>query len=438
MQKKLIQAYGNWVEGDRFWDRKNDIELLINKLDEGAHILLVAQRRMGKTSLMKEIKRQLDNRYICVFIDLQKASSAEEAIVEISLALQPYKSLWNKTVDLFSNALNKLAGNIEEVSLGEVGIKLRAGLTSGNWSEKGSSLFSILAGSEKPVLLLIDEVPLLVNRILKGENFKITKESKGKVDEFMSWLRKNSLEHQGKIRIVLSGSIGFEPILKQAGLSATINNFLPFDLKPWDDETAIGCLRALAKTYDVHFKDGAEAVMVKRLGCCIPHHVQMFLSHVYDRCKRRGRMEFYPDEVHDIYDGEMLGIRGHAELTHYEERLKLVIGPENFPLALEMLTETAVTGCLSRESIKIFQKGYAFGERKVQDAIEEILHVLEHDGYIKSKEGHFVFESQLLKDWWSKKICIFLCAGNREGDLSDERSHCEIQPGVSFRYGAYE
>ena len=323
MQKKLKQAHGNWVEGDRFWDRESDRELLIEKLDEGAHILLVAQRRMGKTSLMKEIKRQLNGRYTCLFVDLQKASTAEDAIVEISLALKPHKPLWNKTKDLFSNVLNTFAESIEGVNLGEIGIKFRAGLTSANWVEKGDSLLSILAASQRPVLLLIDEVPLMVNRMLKGEDFRITPEKKAKVDEFMSWLRKNSLAHQGKIRIVLSGSIGFEPILRQAGLSATINNFQPFDLKPWDDETAIACLQALAAEYGIQFENHAEAAMVKRLGCCIPHHVQMFFTHVYDRCKRRGRMEFYPDEVNDIYENEMLGIRGHAELTHYEERLKM-------------------------------------------------------------------------------------------------------------------
>ena len=365
MQKKLTQAYGNWVEGDRFWDRKADTELLINKLDEGAHILLVAQRRMGKTSLMKEISRLLRDRYICLFVDLQKASSAEDAIVEINLALKPHRNLWDKTKELFSNVLDKLTRSIDEVNLGEIGIKLRAGLTSGNWSEKGDSLFSILAESELPVLLLIDEVPLMVNRMLKGEDFKITPERKLRVDEFMSWLRKNSIKHQGKTRIVLSGSIGFEPILRQAGLSATINNFQPFDLKPWDEATAIGCLKALAAKYGIHFKNDAEATMAKRLGCCIPHHVQMFFTNVYDRCKRRGRMEFFSDEVNDIYESEMLGIRGHAELTHYEERLKLVLGPDLFPLALEMLTETAVTGCLTRQTLTALQKGYEFAEASV-------------------------------------------------------------------------
>lgn len=407
MQEKLKQAYGNYVEGDRFWDREKDIELLINKLVDGAHILLVAQRRMGKTSLMKEVKRQLNTRFACLFVDLQKASSAEDAIVEISLALQPYNSLWGKTKNLFSNALNKFAGGIEELNLGEIGIKLRAGLTSGNWSEKGDSVFSILAEADRPVLLLIDEVPLMVNRILKGDDFRITRESKARVDEFMSWLRKNSLAHQGKVRIILSGSIGFEPILRQAGLSATINNFQPFDLKPWDEETAIGCLRALACEYGIHFKENAEAVMAKRLGCCIPHHVQMFFTHVHDRCKRRGRMEFFPDEVNDIYENEMLGIRGHAELTHYEDRLKIVLGPEIFPLALEILTETAVTGCLTLEALEALQKGYEFDGRSAREAEEEILRVLEHDGYIKAGKVGYVFESHLLQDWWKKRYGLF-------------------------------
>ena len=76
-------------------------------------------------------------------------------------------------------------------------------------------------------------------------------------------------------------------------------------------------------------------------------------------------MDFYPDEVNDIYETEMLGIRGHAELTHYEERLKLVLGPEIFPFALEILTETAVTGALTPPALAALQKGYEFTGRAV-------------------------------------------------------------------------
>ncbi len=284
--KKLKQACGNWVTGERFWDRKEDIALLMDRISQGAHLNMVAQRRMGKTSLMKEVAERFKDHYICLFVDFQKSKDAPDAIAELSLALQPYTPLFNRIKKIFSNVFN----HVEKIGYGDIGITLRSGLTAGTWPDKGDKLFNILAAAEKPVLLLLDEVPILVNRMLKDDDSKITPERRAQTDEFMSWLRHNSITHKEKVRIVLSGSIGFEPVLNQANLSATINNFVPFELKPWPNESAIACIEALANESGVIFEDGAPAEMVKKLGCCIPHHVQMFFSRVYDRCKRRNKM----------------------------------------------------------------------------------------------------------------------------------------------------
>ncbi len=400
---KLIQAQGNWVTGDRFWGRETDIKLFIERLNEGAHTRLLAQRRMGKTSLMRETALRIKDRYICLFVDLQKSSSPEDAIVELSLAVRPYQSLWGKGRQVFTNILSSVADRTDEFNVSELGFKLRAGLTGGNWMEKGDQLFAVLAGSEKPVVLLMDEVPILVNRILKGEDFTITPQRRAETDRFMSWLRDNSIRHQGKVRIVLSGSIGFEPILSRVQLSATLNTFPPFELKPWNNETAIGCLNALANQYGVRFQSDAPERMVEHLGCNIPHHVQMFFSHAYEWCKRRGRMEFGEADVDAVYEKEMLSTRGHAELTHYEERLKLVLDPETFPLALDILTEAAVTGRLSRDALAALEIFYPFTERSTTEAQKEILHLLEHDGYLTLKNNGYVFVSRLVRDWWKAR-----------------------------------
>ena len=81
-------------------------------------------------------------------------------------------------------------------------------------------------------MLALDELPILVNRLLKGNDQRITPEGKRTADEFLSWLRKNGQEHRGKISMILSGSVSLEPILQQAGLSAHANIFLAFDLEP--------------------------------------------------------------------------------------------------------------------------------------------------------------------------------------------------------------
>ena len=54
MPPKLKRSPGTWVEGDRFWNREEEVKLFIEYLRQGTHLRLVAQRRIGKTSLMRE------------------------------------------------------------------------------------------------------------------------------------------------------------------------------------------------------------------------------------------------------------------------------------------------------------------------------------------------------------------------------------------------
>lgn len=399
----MKSAHGNWVSGERFWDRSAELAILTAKAAEGAHILLTAQRRMGKTSLLKELAERLKDRYICLFVDFQRASAPADAIAEISMALNPHKPLWQKTKDLFRNVLDL----VDKVNIGDLALTLRAGLTAGDWKEKGDVLFEILVSSETPVILMMDEVPILINRILKGDDFTITPERRRQADIFMSWLRDNGQRHKGKIIMMISGSIGLEPVLNQAGISATLNNFEPFELKPWDSETAVSCLETLAAEYDIIFRNSAAQAIVSRLGYCIPHHVQMFFSNVHDRCIRSGTKEFTPEEVEDVYKTDMLGIHGHVELTHYEERLKLVLPIESYALALDMLTEASVSGSLSIESLSAFGKFYETPGAGTLEIQKAILQVLEHDGYLERTGDGYSFVSPLLKDWWRRRHGYF-------------------------------
>jgi uncharacterized protein len=399
----MKRAHGNWVSGERFWNRTEELAILASKVEEGAHLLITAQRRMGKTSLLRELSDRLKDRYICLFVDFQHATGPADAVVDISLAVNPHKPLWGKTKEMFKNIL----GLIEQVNIGDLGVTLRAGLTSANWKEKGDGVFSILAASETPVVLMMDEVPILVNRILKGDDFTITPDRRREADIFMSWLRDNGQRYKGKVTMLISGSIGLEPVLNQAGLSATLNIFDPFELKPWDNATTIGCLEALANEYGITLCDSAAQVIVNRLGYCIPHHVQMFFSNIHDRCVRKGVREFHAEEVEEVYQREMLGIHGHVELTHYEERLKLVLPIESYALALEMLTETSVSGSLTREAMLALGKYYELPANEMVETQKEIIQVLEHDGYLRKLGTEYVFVSPLLKDWWAKRHGFF-------------------------------
>ncbi|MHB0946760.1 MAG: ATP-binding protein, partial [Sedimentisphaerales bacterium] len=315
METKLKSSVGNVVTGERFWDRETDRKLFIERIDGRANILLVAQRRMGKTSLLKKIAEELKEHYYPIFVDLQAARNSPDAIRDLSVAIHEHKALGQKIKEVISNILNK----IEKLDVFEFGVTLRAGLSASNWEQKGDEIFKALAQADKPVLLLLDEVPIMLSYMLKGKDSKITASEKIEVDKFMSWLRKNSLAHQANVRVVISGSIGLEPILKQAGLSATINHLEPFELKPWSEPVAIACIEALSNEYKVELHKGVAKEMVNKIGCCIPHHIQMFFNHIYTWCVRKGNMVCSIKDVDEVYQNEMLGVRGHAEWSHYEE-----------------------------------------------------------------------------------------------------------------------
>jgi hypothetical protein len=192
-----------------------------------------------------------------------------------------------------------------------------------------------------------------------------------------------------------------------------------FNLEAWKPEVAVGCLRALANQYGIVFGAGSAERMVERLGYCIPHHVQMFFNNVYEACKRNGVAETTVALVDEVYRSSMLSVRGHAELSHMEERLRMVLGPAIHPLALELLTEASVVGILTAETAGVLSRSYPLKGEQCTEAIREILGILEHDGYLlRAADQSYAFVSTLLKDWWAARFGFaFREAAKRKGGI---------------------
>ncbi len=395
----------NWVDGENFFDRETELEALEERVREGTHTLLTAQRRMGKTSLVRELQRSLSGtgEFEVVFVDLEAAADPADAIAEIGIQVKPVRTAWNRIITDFANILGNSFGRIEELSVADLKVKLRAGIDAGNWPQRGDAIFAALADSDRRVVLAIDELPILVNRLLKDETGRMTPDGKREADAFLSWLRKLGQAHRDRVTLILSGSVRLEPLLKEAGLSAQVNIFSPYDLKPWSKETADSCLEALAESYELGLAPEVRRHMCRKLRCCIPHHVQMFFDRMQEHLRHTGRRDAALDDVERVYVQEMLGVRGQVDLQHYEGRLEMVLGRAGYTVALEILTATAVDGEFAAKTVDRYRSW--FSTRDAQDgdgalAVDHVLHVLQHDGYLEPKDGGYRFVSGLLKDWW--------------------------------------
>jgi hypothetical protein len=408
MKNTLKNKVGPWVIADEFWDREKETQRFIELIDDGENLLIVAPRRIGKTSLVKESLRKIEarNHDIGLFVDVQDCSGPEEVIVAISIATRPYQRVWRKITGVFKTIFGNLFDRIDEIGIDLITLKIREGV-AGDWQEKGAQILEALAETDLPIILAMDELPVMVNRMLRPKANRVTDESRQQTEVFLSWLRKVMGKYQGRIRWVVCGSIGLEPILSQCKLTHTIGHLRSFQLSPWENEVADGCLQALAAHAQIALPDASREKMLALLGCNIPQYVQMFFGYVKDHCLLKSINTPNPEDIQRVYDQYMLSTRGHAELSDLEERLHRVLGQELAVLAFDLLTEAAVEGVLTDSAATALAEWNQalFQPMEPQAALRMVMGVLRHDGYLRAKDnqGHR-FVSNLVRDWWQRRF----------------------------------
>ncbi len=154
-----LRMSSNWVDGDRFFDREAELRLLQERVENGTHTLLTAQRRMGKTSLVRELLRRLDEdgKFATVFVDWEGAMDPADAVAELATWARPLQGVRMRIASWLRNSVRDVRDNVEELGVSELRVRLRAGLDAGSWQRIGDQIFEALAANDRPVVLAIDE-----------------------------------------------------------------------------------------------------------------------------------------------------------------------------------------------------------------------------------------------------------------------------------------
>lgn len=430
----LKKAGHNWVSGEQFFDREVEIEDLFERVRDGTHTLITAPRRMGKTSLVREFLDRLEatGTVQSIFVDLEGAKNAPEAIAEIAACSKSVVGMWRYRGSAFAAWISNVAGRLKGIRVPKLGLEVQTVIDSITWRRRGDRLFARLATPRKnkgPVVLALDELPIFLGRLLEESEGDISKEGIAAADAFLSWLRRNAQRHKDRVSLIVLGSVSLEPILVRAGLTAHANILSPLELKPWDEETAVACLRELAKTYKLDIPLPVRQEMCQLLGDLIPHHVQRFFDLLLGDLRRRRVRAATTSDVNRVYTTDMLGKRGQLDLPHWESRLRVALGPLDYRLATLMLTEAAVQGgVLLRRTIQqyvTYSKSLRTekSERGATNssAVQHVLDVLEHDGYLERDGVDYRFRSALLRDWWRDQHSLdFVPIAERVGEPNTE------------------
>jgi len=397
----MKSSTGHWVSGDDFFDREGELKLLESRVRDGNHMVMTGQRRMGKTSILRELGRRMEQKgWVFLFADVEADRSEEDVITSLATASHPVTPITSRLMRGMRRRLRTLAGKVDQVSASQFAVRFRAGLDSGNWRRHGEDLIGHCAGHDHPVLIVIDEVPIFLVRLLDQED------GSRRVDQFLSWLRAIFQKGDGRLpTLILSGSIGIAPLVERLGISDRINYLESIRLGPWNLEVSVRCFETLTASYGLTADDGVARAVYEHLGTGVPQYVQSFFARLRDYVRIRDRNRITLDDVVEVYRTELLGPSGQNDLAHYETRLRDGLGDAHrYRLAMEILAEAAIQGTFTTDARRQLEKRHS---KLVEDAprqVTDTLAVLVHDEYIEAHpEGHR-FIMKLLRDWWKARF----------------------------------
>ena len=397
----MKSSTGRWVSGDDFFDREPELRLLESRVRDGNHVLLTGQRRMGKTSIARELGRRLETQgWVFLFTDVEGATSEKDVIAGLAKAVQPVRPILSRFTGTMRRWLGEQVEKVDEISASDFRVKFRAGLRAGNWRYRGEQLIHACAAHDQPVLLVVDELPIFLTKMLRNDN------GARRVDDFLSWLR-GMLQGLGGNSpvLIVSGSIGLAPLVRRLGIPDRINHFYPFRLGPWSREISVDCFGRLAVDNGLQIEHGVADAVYEALGTGIPHYVQSFFAHLQEFSAMRNRDLVTVEDIGEIYRSELLGPSEDNDLVHYQTRLKEGLDDErSHTIALEILAEAATQEAFTPDARRCLARLYSPVGDDVPDRIAEVLGVLVHDGYLETGENGHRFPFRLLKDWWSARF----------------------------------
>ena len=387
---------GQAVVGDDLYGRDYELTRIWERLDQGEHLLMLAPRRVGKTSLMLELHRAPHENWDVVYVDVQSGDSAADCVAALLSALAARPEFRSRFEAIpFSKAVQDVLGRLSAaVDAGVLRVELKSAIGR-EWSHAADQLQSQLTrlpGSGRNLLVIIDELPILVSRMLRTEG------EAQNAELLLAWFRqlRHAPELRERICTLIGGSIGLEGVLRRVGLSGLINDLVPFHLDSWSRSTAEEFLKSLGHSYEFTLDDASVTRLLDLLRDPVPYHVQLFFSSLRDVC-RGDAVRVSPEAVEQCFAERLTGASGAAYLDHYAERLEIALDEDEHAMAVGILRITC-----RRE------RGAPLAEledlrRSDERTFASVLRDLEADGYLRQEDDRLEFRSNLLREWWRKR-----------------------------------
>jgi len=400
------------VEGDNFFGREADINAL-RALLEHHDLLLLGPRRIGKTSIARALMRVMrEAGWRVVEINVATCDDERAFVEKLETALrQETASLGDKLWDSVGASLNAIRARIQAIRIpvpgaGSLGVELRAAPTK-DWTTVASELVALIAGLDQRWLIYVDELPImLLTRIIRSDPTTGVE----RVRRFLDWFRNDvrGLPGAGRVRWLVSGSIGLDTLVQQHAMADTINTLRQVTLPPFSEPEVIAMLDRLGARYGLALAAADAAKLLAGIQWLQPYYVQLAFSEL--RGLLAGQPGAAPGTLIDATIEQVARSAADNDFHHWEQRLAVQLAPATAGHARALLSQAAMT----REGARVELLLATLAERlpnataeEVQRLFIDLRDILRRDGYWGANEGaegrRYRFLLEPLRRWWLRR-----------------------------------
>ncbi len=388
---------GTPAVGDDFFPREPETNALWDLAERG-HTLLLAPRRVGKTSLLKHFEHNPREGWRCLYLSVEGAANEGQFVSRLATTLyQAYpEGSWGTR---FGESLRNLFSEAT-LKVGPFQVQLASAIDAG-WQETGRAALEALRESKVNTLLLIDEFPIfvrksLVSRAPGGHPW----ETELRARIFLDWFREMRSALVGahkKVNFLLTGSIGLHSIVEAIRMTGTINDLATFRLGPLDRANADQMLVRLSEGEGLALSGTVRERFLDLIDWAIPYHFQLLFLEVR-RMSLAAGVAVSPELVDQAFES-LLTPSNRSYFRHWVERLEVdYLTPPEIDLKKALLDAASqgVEG-IGRDAIVQIHQRVA-----PKTSAEGVLLSLEHDGYLVLWQERWRFASSLLRKWWQR------------------------------------
>lgn len=404
---------GSPVEGTDFFGREMEVERIRGTLLND-DVLLLGPRRIGKTSIAREVMAKArENGWRTIEINVASSTDEKGFLTKLDTAITPHlASLTFKTRAAITEAFSAVTSRIKSVKIpilgaGSLGVDFQNS-TSEDWTKVGSDVLGLILEAEEQWLIYIDELPILLFNIIRRD----PDTGVHRVRKFLDWFRNDvrALAGAHKVRWLISGSVGLDTLVQQHSMSDTINSLNHQTLEEFEVDVAIDMLMTLGTTYELEMtKENAQSI-TDAVQWLQPYYLQTAFNHLRNLKRKIANKDTPLSDLVDQAISQMSKPGADNDFHHWEQRLTLQLSVIESEYAHLLLNEAAQApeGCRPETIlIKLEERMNNATSHEARRMFIRLRDILERDAYWRADESsgakRYRFRLEPLRQWWLRR-----------------------------------